>query len=405
MIMLTDYAAFTGRHHETGTVHNALAYRGVNAPHTGQPPSEALLMGISGGITVGYFTFEYEGYPPHIVLLTRNTFDPLDTLFDRLAIPRDVRQTASAGKGEVNLIDVLESGLPAIVWADMFSLPYNDLPYDQINWGLRPLIVYGYEAGGEAHLADRAGVPLVIGADQLTAARARVKKEKFRVMTLDAPDFDKLPGAVSAGIWACIRLMTEAPPKGRRESFGLAALDHWAAMLTNTRNKASWARYFPAGERLWMALAGNQVQPGLYGWIRHAAGPGAERGLYADFLDEAAVILNRPGLHHAATAYRDSQRAWASLADALLPAEVEPLAEAAHLLDKKHHLFIEKGGAALAEIRAANARLNALREAATADFPMTEVEVSAFREGLAEAVTAVADAERDAVERLQTAMA
>lgn len=131
MPTLPNYTQFNGRHYETGTVHNALAYQGYKAPHTKQPLSEALLMGISGGAVFGYFTFDYKGYDPHVVLLSRNTFDPLNTLLERLAIPQDLLQTSDPKKGERNLIEVLESGRPAIVWADIFSLPYNRLPADK----------------------------------------------------------------------------------------------------------------------------------------------------------------------------------------------------------------------------------------------------------------------------------
>ena len=48
---------FTGRHWETGSIHNAFAMQGIKAPHTGRPYSEALLLGISGGIPFGDFTF------------------------------------------------------------------------------------------------------------------------------------------------------------------------------------------------------------------------------------------------------------------------------------------------------------------------------------------------------------
>jgi hypothetical protein len=68
---------FTGRHWETGSIHNALALQGIKAPHTDEPYSEALLLGVSGGIAFGYFTFEYKGHLPHVALLTRNTFDVL----------------------------------------------------------------------------------------------------------------------------------------------------------------------------------------------------------------------------------------------------------------------------------------------------------------------------------------
>jgi len=403
MPILKDYHEFAGRHYETGTIRNALAYQGVKAPHTGQAVSEALLMGISGGITFGYYTFEYKGYLPHIALLTRNTFDPLDTLLERLAIPQDVLQTDNAKKGEANLLEVLESGRPALVWADLFSLPYNNLPHDEMMWFMMPVLVCGYE-NGTAYIADRSSRPLKVTAEELNKARARVKQDKFRVVMLDAPDWNRLPAAVSQAIWQCIRLFTEMPPKGARHNFGLAALQHWANMLTNTRNKQSWARYFEPGERLWMALAGNIMQPGAFGFIHREPGNSAERGMYADFLDEAALILKKPGLKEVAIQFRGSEAAWGQLAEMLLPDDVPALQEAKELLTRKHRLFIEQGAEASEEIRQINARLEALRKDASEHFPMSEAEVVVFREGLSEQVLKIHDLERAAIESLQAVM-
>ena len=94
MTILKNYHHFDGRHMDTGPIRNILAYQGLPAPHTGKPISEALLLGVSGGITFGYFTFEYKGYNPHIALLTRNTFDPMESIFERLGIAREVLQTS-----------------------------------------------------------------------------------------------------------------------------------------------------------------------------------------------------------------------------------------------------------------------------------------------------------------------
>ena len=116
-----------GRHWETGSIHNALALQDVRAPHTGQPYSEALLLGVSGGIAFGYFTFEYKGYLPHVAILTRNTFSPFATILERLGIAQDVRQTNKAEIAEKNLQNALDMGLFPILWADQFSLSYNDL--------------------------------------------------------------------------------------------------------------------------------------------------------------------------------------------------------------------------------------------------------------------------------------
>jgi hypothetical protein len=186
MPILSNYTQFDGRHWETGSVHNALAYQGIQIPETGQPISEAMMMGISGGAAFGYFIFEYQGLDPFVSLLSRNTFNPLDTLLERLAIPQDLFHTADASKGERNLIDVLEGGRPAIVWADVFGLPYNGLSYDEQMWAMFPIVVHGY-TDGEVHIADRSSQSLLITEAELAIARARVKKDKYRVLALARP--------------------------------------------------------------------------------------------------------------------------------------------------------------------------------------------------------------------------
>ena len=404
MTMLTDYTAFSGRHHETGSIQNVLAYQGVKAPHTGEAISEALLMGISGGANFGYFTFAYEGYQPHVAILTRNTFDPLQTLLERFPIPHEMIHTSKAEKGESNLREVLEGGRPAVIWADMFTLPHYALPYDEHNWAMMPMVCYGID-GDTAYLADRSSQAIAVPMDTLTKARARIKKDKFRVMLLDEPKFENLQTAVNKGIWQCINIFTEAPPKGKRDNFGLAGLQQWAKMLTNTRNKNSWARYFPAGSKMWSGIAGDCYQPGAYGWI-HKQGDNnsAERGMYADFLDEASTILNNDGLKQAGVLFRKSEAEWAKLLDLLLPDDVPLFKQVRDLKNRKDDLYVRQGSDAIDAIREINAQLNQMRDDAETNFPFDDAQVVAYRERLAEQVLVIHDAERDAIDCLQSAM-
>lgn len=154
-----------------------------------------------------------------------------------------------------------------------------------------------------------------------------------------------------------------------------------------------------------MALLGDTVQPGAYRWIRHEPGNAAERGMYADFLDEAAIILQKPALREAAKQFRQAEAAWSELANMLLPNEVTVFKEARKLLDRKRALFMEQGSDGLSEIQALNTRLRALQSEAAANFPLSDTEVVAYRERLSEQVLRTHDVERDAVKCLQDTLA
>ncbi|HKJ40213.1 MAG TPA: BtrH N-terminal domain-containing protein [Anaerolineales bacterium] len=395
---------FTGRHWETGSIHNALAMQNVKAPHTGQPYSEALLLGVSGGIAFGYFTFEYKGYLPHVSLLTRNTFDPFTTMLERLGIAQDVQQTNKADIAEKNLQNVLDTGLYPLAWTDYFSMPYNDLGSDHTMWGMMPILAIASD-GITVTVADRSSQPLDVSMQTLTQARGRVKEDKYRLMTLDAPQTTKLAGAVHKGICQTIKLFTELPPKGARDNFGFAAYEKLSNMLVNTRNKQSWERYFSPGVRMYHALAGSPVQPGAYDWVNTwGSADGAERGLYADFLDEAAVILKKPALKDTAEKFRESYQLWLKFGDALLPDDVPLFGESKKLIQKKHDLFINKGNDALPEIKKSNARLRELLKEAENDFPLSKSVAADFRANLRDILLKISDVEQKAVDLLQNAI-
>src|SRR5690606_4481316 len=144
-----------------GTVANFMAFRGMRAPHTGKPYSEALLLGVSGGAVMGYFSFAYAGYDPAARILTRNTFDPWTTMLSRLGVAQNVFHTAKPDAAVRNLTHALDEGTPAIVWADMWGLPYNALSFDAGMWAMFPILVYGYDAADDTvNIADRARVGL-----------------------------------------------------------------------------------------------------------------------------------------------------------------------------------------------------------------------------------------------------
>jgi hypothetical protein len=395
---------FNGRHWETGSIHNALALQGVKAPHTGKPYSEALLLGVNGGIAFGYFTFKYKGYLPHVALLTRNTFNPFPTILERLGIAQDVQQTNQPEIAEKNLRNTLESGMYPILWADQFSLSYNCLPANEPMWGMMPILAVEVDHQ-TVSIADRSSQALHISMAELTKARGRVKEDKYRLITLDAPQPAKLAGAVHKGICQSISLFTEEPPKGGRDNFGFAAYEKLAGLLVNMRNKHSWERFFAPGIRMYHALAGSPVQPGAYHWVNTwGSSDGAERGLYADFLLEAAQILKKPSIKESAEKFRESHKLWLTFADALLPDDVPLLGESKKLIQKKHDLFINKGETALPEIKQINSRLDELLSQSEKDFPLSNAEAASLRANLRDILLKISAVEREAIDLLQNAI-
>lgn len=400
MPILTDYQQFSGRHWETGAASNHFAYRGFVAPHTGKPYSEALFLGVSGGAAMGYFSFAYEGHDPMARILTRNTFDPWMTMLSRLGVVQNVMQTAKPERGEANVIEALEDGVPPIVWADMFTLPYNVETDDPDMWAMFPIVVFGYDAhSGEVRIADRARLALTCTTGELATARGRVKKDKYRSMTLEAPDVSKLASAVTAGIEDCIKLYTEAPPKGTKQNFGLAAFRNWADLLMNPKARLSWAKVFPPGRAM---IAGLKT---AYADIRLFGKDGfADRDMYADFLDEAALILNRPTLSEAAGAFRATIPSWERVAGSLLPDSVDGFGELRRLLTHGHDLFLNEGNASVPTRLEIKAREAELTDQLAEEFPLDTTGVAAFREQLATDILALHDAEETAIRTLQVAL-
>jgi hypothetical protein len=384
MTVLTNFNPIGAAHWETGSVRHVLNYQGHSF-------SEALLLGISGGICVGYFTFAYQGFDPHVALLTRNTFDPLETLFDRLGVVREVRQTTQPDKGLTNLRKTLEEGQPAMVFADLYSLPYNVLANNDQMWIFIPVVAYGLEDSCVS-LSDRAAVPLRITPEELLRAWGRTKDNRYKLVTLELPNLDSLPRAVQAGIESCIRLYTEAPPKGARTNFGFAALNHWADMLVKRTGKNSWAKVFPRGRALYAGLHSAWQGIDLFGTGGHAS-----RDQYADFLDEAAGILNKPALRQAAAQFRTAATAWDALADALLPDAVEPFGRIRQLGRQKQALFQEFGAGRQAEQRQLLAEIQQIEAGIYEAFPLDEQARDDLLASVRENVLAIHDVEREAV--------
>lgn len=393
---------FDGLHYETGSVHNIFALQGLKMPHTGSPPSEALLLGLSGGITFGYFSFAYKGIDPIVALLTRNTFDPLENLFNRMGVIRTVKQTTDEAKAEKNLADALENGQPVLVWADRFSMPYlaDDGLLGEGMYEMIPLVVFGRDAqNGAVEIADQSRQPVRVAGSDLSRARGRVKKDKYRQMTLSLPSFEKLAQGVASGIRASIQSFHSVPMKGYARNFGFAAYQRWADVLTGDKDKQSWSKVFPPGKPMVSGLASAFDRIELFG-----TGGTASRPVYADFLEEASLLLEKPSLRDCAAQFRALGSLWSALSHALLPDDWPAFRETRELMLRKRDLYWEQGADAKKEVERINDRLNELRASMETNFPLTSSEVTALKQELRERILRIHDAEKEAITELEKAL-
>ena len=156
---------------------------------------------------------------------------------------------------------------------------------------------------------------------------------------------------------------------------------------------------------MYHALAGSPSQPGAYHWVNTwGSADGAERGLYADFLDEATQILKKPDLKEAAVKFRESYGLWLQFAEALLPDDIPLLGESKKLIRQRQDLFVERGEVALSDIKKINARLRALLKSAETDFPLSQLQAAELRANLRELLLKINAVEQKAVDLLQSAI-
>ncbi len=409
----SPHAGRRGRHLDTHALALVLDAAGVTAPHTDAPFSEAMLLGLGGGLGAAYFVFEYKGHLPHLYIETRRhpqyPYDAnfLSTIADRLGLAIRVDETGGAKTAAKQIEAALAQKRPVIAWVDRNSLPY--IATDERDLGPIPHLVVVHDHNPEGvTLSDLAAPRVVITPEELAAARARLRKAKHRLLGLAStapasPTRAALADAVRASLRACADELSGASARaGYPNNFGLAALDKWAALATDKRDKKGWPTAFRTGARLYTGLRL------AYHWIE-TAGTGGRgfRAMYSEFLDEAAMVLDQPEVAALAADYRAIADRWGTLTDALLPESVPRLAETRALLHQRQRTFCDHGPQsqqARDAIPAIDARLATLADEMESD-PLSESQASAIYERMAAALRDIVAAETDAAERLRTVAA
>lgn len=367
-----------GVHFETANVRNLLAAHGIET-------TEAMCLGIGGGIAAGYqycpsvqnytgLNFSGVQFVPRVKLMSTNGSWYRDS-FSRLGLATEVRESTGKKASLNNLTELLAEGKPVVAWATPLGLAYS------VNWtatcGMYTVLIHAIE-NGEVVFSDHISVRRV-PLENMNGARDRVCSLKNRVMALRG-------GKVSAAQWKSaiadgIRETAGDFAKPRLGTFNLPGLKEGIGLVNGKKNKRAWPVVFP-GEKLLLPMRD------AYESIELVGGGGLLRPLYAAFLDEAGAMLKNKELRVLADTYRALGTQWTALANFLLP---EPFAATKAAMHK-----LAAGD---------DSQKDTLNKLAQKKFPMNEAQSAAFLDEVSARMSALYDAESAAAVKLGEAAA
>lgn len=388
-----------GRNAESNALRNVLANSGVTGPRDGKPFSEELLFGIAGGIGAGYFMFQYKGYPGWAYVAGRHLWQDNVTYYKNVCARLGLNAKFSESSGTKGALDNLRKALengPVIAWCDLASLPCYGAPPFFKKGGYHTITIYSIdEAAGTALIGDRAKPTITISLNDLAASRGAITSYKNRLLSITPGkkpiDIKK---AVADGIRACYTELA----KGRIANFRLDAFKNLASSMNNAKAKDGWPKALPPGQSLFGA------QLGFYLFIeRYGTGGGLYRAMYADFLEEAAVILAKKEIALVAKDYRALAKQWTDLALAMLPDDVKPFSESRELIDAYEKTLLAKGGDGAKELAKIVGELATIYQAMKSAHPFIKSGSEKFYSDLHERVNAIYEGEIAALAALQKA--
>ncbi len=381
-----------GLHPETATLANVLANQGVVSGITGQPLSEAAILGIGGGLGAGYILWEFKSHGgPTLTLGFRNQWQypsawTAKTL-DRLGIERDVHETGGEKGAREALDRRLDDRIPVIASVDLQSIGTWGQPEAMSGYDGLVVVVLGREADGTYIVDDRGRKPFRASPAVMAAARGRIGSFKHRILALrttpGAIPAERLRAAMRAGLENQVDHL-----RSRSDSFSLPAWRKWSRLMTDRRNAKAWPRVFTDGHGLFGSLSA------IHESVDGQVGPsgGHLRELYAESLDEAAIALDIPALGDAARAWRGVADRWEELADAAVPPDLDGAAEAVDAAEALHEAAMD-GEAGRARVAAAAETVWAIRGRYADDFPLPPERIAAILEDLGDRLGEIHEAE------------
>ena len=407
---LANYRGVAGHFKHSSALAGLLRHAGCVAPHTGEAWSEAMLLGIGGGLGAGYILWEFKAH--HSAVLTLGfhhrwnyTKEWYEQTLERVGAVGTWMETGGARRAAKALDAALRNGHPALCWVDEFHLPYmhvSEAFEGCFGW---VVTVFGLDQH-HVRLDDVWGPALKVDRACFEHARARIGSYKNRQLTVvSGQGCIDLRASVRAGIDAHIAYLG-----GKSTSFGLGAVRKWSRTLTDTRGAKGWPQVFADGTRLASVFC--SMREGIA--LRGMDGAGL-RALYADFLREAGGALTEPALVAAATTYDNLAARWRQLSSApfALPSKPGDFSEEqgphpfAHVDDlRRLHAVLDTKFAALsagdvAAAAGASAEVARLTVSLDTQPQWTTEQQQALFQRLAEQIQALWFAEKQAIAELR----
>jgi Butirosin biosynthesis protein H, N-terminal/Domain of unknown function (DUF4872) len=395
------YALRGGVAADPSAVTNTVAGIGVRRGD-GSLVSEPLIFAASGGIGAEYILWEFARHNAPVLTLgfrSRPQYaqEWATTTLDRLRIPYDIHTTSGVKGAATRLSEELDAGRPVIVLPDRYLLGYWHLPAHLEAHGGQFVVAYA-QSDGRVHIDDRNLAPLTVAREDVDRARHRVVSYKNLLISLRPEQTTLSDDLLAAAVLEGLRDGTERLA-GTSESFALPAWRSWARRMTDERNAKGWPRVFADGRGLIGALLSvwESVEPvGMTG--------GNLRSLFADSLDEAADLLQRPRLRDLSSDWRRIAQQWHDLAEAALPRDRAPFDEMRELTATIQESVTAEGDAGAEAAAAAAGRLWQLRTEADNRSPFDSEATRTLFEAMGDQLLALYDAERTAVARVQAAL-
>ena len=147
-----------------------------------------MVFGIGGGIGAGVFSFFYEAHDfASFYIAGRHLWQDNHTYLDqaaqRFGVTPTFKETGGAKTAVKQLGDALAAGGPVLAWVASAHLPYRGLPDYWSGGDYHVVTVYHLDETG-ALIGDLLDDPVEITAAELADSRARIKKQKHRIMTV-----------------------------------------------------------------------------------------------------------------------------------------------------------------------------------------------------------------------------